>query len=444
MKNFWDKLVASGLWLQPCIMLGVLKYLEKTKPQMLAEKGSWLTLFVISFLPVVVMWRETSKNPNEDNAMMGKEKAMYPAVDKKLLHNNPTGIVLGKDKFSKKYVCKELEEDGHVFLIGGSGSGKSSCFVIPTLLVNPKTRIFAIDIKGELSFKTAKYGDEQVLIFNPSNRSQYGYDPFYALGRDSTTQQILETMQTITYSLIALPAGLKDPFWKVSARNLLIGLLVYYYKQGIHNLVGIIDEILGKSVRDSIEQIMNTTKPESVEYRYIVQFEAMEDETLGGIIAEMNNHLVVFANDQDIRYAFRDNGCKVNPLKLEEGYSIYIVVKEEKLSAYYDVLQLIINQTLSQLEKRAEDQKYGFRCARDMIITAINIYSQNSDPDVRKLLNGIVDIEELANRIVCKLEERQIVIKESGLKAEMKATNSIEKSGEEDIYKKALSFIDTL
>ena len=132
MKKFWDKLVASGLWLQPCIMLGVLKYLEKTKPQMLAEKGSWLTHFVISFLPVVVMWSESSKNPNEDNAMMGKEKAMYPAVDKKLLHNNPTGIVLGKDKFSKKYVCKELEEDGHVFLIGGSGSGKSSCFVIPT------------------------------------------------------------------------------------------------------------------------------------------------------------------------------------------------------------------------------------------------------------------------------------------------------------------------
>lgn len=391
MKKFWDKLVASGLWLQPCIMLGVLKYLEKTKPQMLAEKGSWLTLFVISFLPVVVMWNESSKNPNEDNAMMGKEKAMYPAVDKKLLHNNPTGIVLGKDKFSKKYVCKELEEDGHVFLIGGSGSGKSSCFVIPTLLVNPKTRIFAIDIKGELSFKTAKYGDEQVLIFNPSNRSQYGYDPFYALGKDSTTQQILETMQTITYSLIALPAGLKDPFWKVSARNLLIGLLVYYYKQGIHNLVGIIDEILGKSVRDSIEQIMNTTKPESVEYRYIVQFEAMEDETLGGIIAEMNNHLVIFSNDQDIRYAFQNNGCKLNPLKLEEGYSIYILIKEEKLSAYYDVLQLIINQTLSQLEKRAEE-------AEPIIFIVDELPRLLSTGKIDRLLDGA---RTLRSRKVC-------------------------------------------
>ena len=103
-----------------------------------------------------------------------------------------------------------------------------------------------------------------------------------------------------------------------------------------------------------------------------------------------------------------------------------------------------VPEDMKALKSVNEYQKYGFRCARDMIITAINIYSQNSDPDVRKLLNGIVDIEELANRIVCKLEERQIVIKESGLKAEMKATNSIEKSGEEAIYKKALSFIDTL
>ena len=103
-----------------------------------------------------------------------------------------------------------------------------------------------------------------------------------------------------------------------------------------------------------------------------------------------------------------------------------------------------VPEDMKALKSVNEYQKYGFRCARDMIITAINIYSQNSDPDVRKLLNGIVDIEELANRIVYKLEEMQIVIQKSGLKAEMKATNSIEKSGEEDIYKKALSFIDTL
>lgn len=101
--------------------------------------------------------------------------------------------------------------------------------------------------------------------------------------------------------------------------------------------------------------VMQKANKKSAEYRYINQFSAMEDETLGGIVAEMNNHIVIFANDQDIRYAFRDNGCKINPHLLEEGYSIYLSIREEKLSAYYDVMQLIINQTLAELEKRPED-----------------------------------------------------------------------------------------
>ena len=40
-------------------------------------------------------------------------------------------------------------------------------------------------------------------------------------------------------------------------------------------------------------------------------------------------HLVVLAIDQYLRFAFRDIGCKLNPLKFEEGYIIYIVDKEE-------------------------------------------------------------------------------------------------------------------
>lgn len=291
--------------------------------------------------------------------MTGKEQAMYPAIPKRLLHKTPEGIILGRDKRTKKYVCKQLNEDGHVFLIGGSGSGKSSAYVIPALLINQDARVFAVDIKGELSFKSAKYGSENVRIFNPADRSKYGYNPFYDLTENSSTQQIMETMQNITFSLISMPAGLKDPFWKTSARNLLLGLLVYFYKQGKRDFVEIIDEILGRPVKDSIQMVMETAKPNSVEYRYIVQFQDMEDETLGGIVAEMNNHIVIFANDQDIRYAFKDNPNRIHPRMLDEKErcSVYLSIKEEKLSAYYDVMQLIINQTLAQLEKRPEDSE---------------------------------------------------------------------------------------
>ncbi len=287
--------------------------------------------------------------------MIGKERAMYPPIPKALLHRSPMGIILGRDPKSNKYICKPLSEDGHVFLIGGSGSGKSSAYVIPALLANHGTTVFAVDIKGELSAKSIRYDDESVRIFSPTNRSTFGYDAFYKLGDRSTSQQIMEVMQNIAFSLISLPASLKDPFWKMSARNLLTGLLIHYYKQGERSFVPVLDKILGRPIQESIQSVMDNANPSSIEYRYIVQFASMEEETLGGIVAEMNNHIVIFANDQDIRYAFKDNPCKTDPTDLEKGCSIYLSIREEKLSSYYDVMQLIINQTLAQLETRPED-----------------------------------------------------------------------------------------
>lgn len=349
------KIIDSGIWLQPIIFLATIIIFACRNPDFLSSSSNVWFLFLCSCLITLLIIKENIGSPKEQSAITGKEKAMYPPVPKQMLFKQPTGIVFGKHK--GKYVCRDINADGHVFLIGGSGSGKSSCHVIPSLLANPTARIFAVDIKGELSFKSAKYADEHVLIFNPQDRSKYGYNPFFALNENSSSQKILEVMQTIVYSLISMPAGLKDPFWKNSARNLLLGLLIYYYKSGIVDFVGVIDEILSKPIKDSINEVMEKANKKSAEYRYINQFSSMEDETLGGIIAEMNNHIVIFANDQDVRFAFKDNGCKINPHYLEEGYSIYLSIREEKLSAYYDVMQLIINQTLAELEKRPEDSE---------------------------------------------------------------------------------------
>lgn len=302
-----DTILCTGLWLQPWVMIATIRFTKRINPEVLGDIRNWISYFGLSFIPCLFMWGEYLATPSEEKALIGKQKAMYPAIPKDMLYEKPTGIVLGKDRITHQYVCKMLEEDGHVFLLGGSGSGKSSCYVILALLANTTARIFAVDIKGELSYKSSKYGDKHVLIFNPSDRvNAYGYDPFYLLTENSSAQQILETMQGITYALIPLPANIKDPFWKTAARNLLLGLLIYYYRQGVKNFVSIIDEILGKPIKDSIQAVMDNAKPFAPEYRCIVQFADMEDETLGGFVAEVNNHIVIFANDSDIRYAFKD------------------------------------------------------------------------------------------------------------------------------------------
>ena len=355
MKNkLMSKIVESGVWLQPGIMTFIVRYIRENNLNSLNSYKDWIYCFILSLLPILILNSGKSSKSNAKTAWTGKESAMYPALPSNILYKNPQGVVLGRDIKTSKYVCKCLKEDGHVFVIGGSGSGKSSCLVIPTLVSNPKTTVFAIDIKGELSFKSTRYGNDKVLIFNPADRYKCGYDPLYRLSEDCRDQEIFEVMQDISFSLIPMPASIKDPFWKNSARNLLTGLMIFYYKQGFIDFIDIIDQILSKPVTESIQEVCKQSSNKTPEYRYIVQFSQMAEETLGGIVGEMNNHIVIFSNDQDIRYAFKDNGNKANPHKLEEGYSIYLSIREEKLSAYYDVIQLIINQVLGELERRAE------------------------------------------------------------------------------------------
>ena len=348
--------ILGVLWLPLMVFIGEIIFLFKYNPEYLEDPTHYLTMALLSALPSLILWASSLGKPSAKKSISGKEKAKYPPIPKEIQHKDPTGtIVFGKDKHTGCYVGKRIIEPGHIFIIGGSGSGKSSCLIIPTILANRKCRIIAIDIKGELHEKGEYLGHENIHVIDPQDRNSVGYDPLYLLNEDSSSQDVLETMQLIATSLIPIPPDIKDPFWKNSARNLLIGFMVYFYKKGIKDFIGVCDKILGSPSKEIIGEILDSAKPTSVEYKYVVQFKDMADETLGGIVSEMNNHLVLFATDQDIRYAIQTNPSKVNPSMIEdEDCKIYISIREEKLTAYYDLLQLIINQALSYMETRPE------------------------------------------------------------------------------------------
>lgn len=363
-----DKIIYTGLWTQPLTM-GIEFKMLSLQDSVQITGQTLIAMTALSLLPAFYIYMSNNIARSGGKKKFGlldafdgkpepyystkKQVAMYPEVTEQLIAGSrPLGIVLGK--YHGKYVCRSVEQDGHYLIVGGSGSGKSSSLIVPTLLINNDVPAFVLDIKGELSRLAKKKGDARVHIFNPNDRRSYGYDPFYSLKKESTEQEILETMQMVTFSLISLSANVKDPFWKTSARNMLCGLMIYYYKQGKHNLVDIMDAILGQSIKASIQEVMNAAEPTTAEYRYLVAFSDMADETISGVYAEMASNIIVFANDQDIRYALKHNSLKCSPVDLENGNSMYVVIREDKLTAYNQVLQLIINQTLNALEKRPE------------------------------------------------------------------------------------------
>lgn len=79
----------------------------------------------------------------------------------------PHGVVFGrKDNY---YIVKPEDLDGHVLVVGGVGSGKSSCIAIPTLR-GWNESVFAIDIKGELYEKTKDYRPN-IKVFESAENS---------------------------------------------------------------------------------------------------------------------------------------------------------------------------------------------------------------------------------------------------------------------------------
>lgn len=346
------KCIKNGLWLYPLsfIVLGTVLFKVAIAPSMKRD----ICLYA-SVVPVILFQIHLRTKPSSEAATYEREKAKRPPVQESMLYKLPVGVVFGR--WRGRYVCKAIDVDGHITIIGGSGSGKSSAFAIPTLInciKNKLCHIFALDIKGELHTKSIKNGTSGIYIFDPQDRKHsYGWNPFYRLGEDSTKQEILETMQEIAHSLIPMSSDEKNPFWKLSARSLLTGLMIYFYRNGNNSFVKVVDQILGNPIKESVLQVKKRAEKDSNEYKYLSQFFDMADETLGGIVSEMSIHITIFSNDQDIRYALQREKC-ISPETVEDG-DVFISIKEEKLTAYNDVLRLIINQQFSFLERRSED-----------------------------------------------------------------------------------------
>lgn len=281
-----------------------------------------------------------------------KRQAMRPEVSPELLRAAPNDgdFVLGK--YKDKYVCWDTAKDSHILVIGGSGSGKSSCLVLPFLLANPQATVFAIDIKGELVRKGRYSYDPNLCVFDPYDENSYGFDPFYNLPIGCSQQKVFSTMQTISYSLISLSDS-KESFWPKSARNMLTGLLIYYFNSGKRDLIACIDAVLGSPIKEQIDEVINTVDPRSKAYSLLITYYDMGEDTLLSVFSNLTTSLACFSDDK-LRRAFSSATRKVSPLTLETKKSVFLCIPEHKLALYSGALAMMVNLTLNELSKRPE------------------------------------------------------------------------------------------
>ena len=291
-----------------------------------------------------------------------KGKANTNDTFSELQHWHKKGVVFGKNpekylrvnEMQHKYVGKPETLDGHVLVVGGVGSGKSSCIAIPTLRTF-KGSIFAIDIKGELEKETSIHRNINRRIrldtlplrsktFSPANYSGYGYDPYHCL---HSSQNPAQEARAIAQAIIPLPPDIKDPFWIESAQNIFTAAILHYSGQGL-SFLETIQQIQSLTPK---ELIMELCEGEAI--YFVASMLNMDERVLSSIVAEISKNVVHFVTDKNLITALSKKH-NITPDDLEYGIDIYIKIPEHLLKQWKNLLTLIVNQFLSHFEQRSE------------------------------------------------------------------------------------------
>lgn len=349
----------TGIWLPFIVLMGLIEMEKRSHwsdelQYVLVLIWIWTSMAFVIYTTANNIARLVTKNPQFSivRALIEKLKNnRYKELrsgfksDTKPLENKKidiTGFFFGIHK--GKYITQKEEQDGHILVVGGAGSGKSSCIAIPTLNTW-KNRVFAIDIKGELSRKSKR----KAKIFAPGKDYSYGYDPFYKLNR--SINRVQESKE-IALSLIPITEEVKDPFWKQSAQNLLIACVLHFSNQGY----GFIETMIAIQSHP-IEELVNIIS-ESLDQNarmFNNQFIGMDNKTLVGIFTELANNIMVFATDEDLKEVLNKE-ILVTPQDLEKGEDIFIQIDESKIEQWKGLTSLIIAQFLKHFENRAESE----------------------------------------------------------------------------------------
>ena len=270
-----------------------------------------------------------------------------------------SGIIFGRKACQTVY--SPANDEGHVIVFGGSGSGKTSAVLIPTLRSiqkNSRTTVFAIDIAGDISGNAAS-GMENALIFAPGNEKSIPFSPFSAIDSLKTEEERNEALENMAFLLMPeLPdASANAQFFLREGRKILTSALIAGYHSGM-DFTNICERITEQSYQALFEWIDKTGYYPAI--RYINGFEGSSPQNTAGCMQSAAAAVALFANNASVKKSVRRpryNEEYYTPAALEE-YNVFIVLADDKIDLYQPLMQLLTAQTIQYLSTRSLTTKH--------------------------------------------------------------------------------------
>lgn len=344
--------------------------------------------------------------------------------------NKSHGIIFGRKK--DKVLYSEVTKEQHTFVCAGTGKGKTSSLLIPTLRSWTGSSL-TIDISGDISKNCPDM--ENKLVFEPEDPDTLPYDVFSIIDKMDNKDQQNEALCQLAILLLPESPNMNDNarFFLMNGRKILMASLIAFYHENL-DFCEICRKVVSSSWQNLFNEIDEIGNKEAI--LYINGFQGANEANTSGCFQQTCEAINLFATNKNVINSVRRPGKGENalePCKIEES-NIFVIVQDEKLELYSPLMNIIVSQFMQYISSRVVNKgtsktillaldeyaslhidsgmileatrKYRKRLCRLMILTQnladlVILYGQEvtrgliGNFDYKVLLGGIGDLESL-------------------------------------------------
>ena len=270
------------------------------------------------------------------------------------------GVIFGKEKGAVFF--SPANDEGHTIVFGGSGSGKTSSLLIPTLRSWTGTSL-TIDISGDISTNCDM---RDKLTFEPSNAHTIPYNIFDSIDRTTDINEKYENLEQLAYMLMPESERMDDNarFFLTEGRKILTAALIAFYFQGM-DFIQICEFIIRNRFQNLFSAIDNSHCEAAIQY--INSFQGANEKNTAGCKQAADNAVKLFATNSKIKK------CIHRPVKHElyfcaasvEHSNVFVIIDDVQLELYAPLLHVITAQCLDYFSSRSAEHTHSILFALD-------------------------------------------------------------------------------
>lgn len=308
-------------------------YLQQLVPALVI-----ISLCLVAFVIVVDCKRKLEKRKNQL---------------KKAPKSKAHGVIFGKKGFSLIY--SPTKQEGHIAVFGGSGLGKTSALLIPTLRSWTGTS-FTIDISGDICKNVSI---PHKLIYEPANADSIPYNIFGAIDKMTDENDKNEALEEIAFLMMPDDEKMSDTskFFQTEGRKILTASLIAFYHAGM-DFIPICEKVVQSSWKDLFQAIDSTEYDKAIQY--INSFVGASEQNTAGCKQACDMVLKLFATNEKVKKTIRrphTSEKDFTPARIETN-NCFVVVDDSKLKLYSPLLHIITAQSLEYFSQRSNQNQH--------------------------------------------------------------------------------------